>query len=43
MIAASLLERAGREGLADLRGGMTAWQRASLPTVTSEGASCSSS
>jgi rhodanese-related sulfurtransferase len=38
MIAASLFERAGREDLHDLRGGMTAWQAAGLPTVTAEGA-----
>jgi rhodanese-related sulfurtransferase len=43
MIAASLFERASRTSLtalADLRGGMNAWLAASLPTVTTEGASC---
>jgi glyoxylase-like metal-dependent hydrolase (beta-lactamase superfamily II)/rhodanese-related sulfurtransferase len=41
MIAASLLARAGREDLADLRGGMGAWNAAGLPTVAAAGASCS--
>jgi hydroxyacylglutathione hydrolase len=38
MIAASLLERAGRKELSDLRGGMGAWNKAGLPTVAGEGA-----
>jgi hydroxyacylglutathione hydrolase len=32
-IACSLLERAGRRGLVDVRGGMTGWQQSGLPVV----------
>ncbi len=37
-IAASLLEAAGREGVVNVTGGMTAWKRAGFPVQTGEAA-----
>jgi hydroxyacylglutathione hydrolase len=36
-IAASLLQRAGSQHVADLVGGLTAWEAAELPTVAATG------